>query len=48
MNLMFSGNIEFIRVPEFYHFVSDHLNITIPHDPAEAMKVLGRGISCGD
>ena len=36
------GNIEFINVPEFYHFTSDHLNITMPHDPAEAMKVLGR------
>jgi phytoene dehydrogenase-like protein len=34
------GNIEFIRVPEFYRFVSNHHNITIPHDPAEAMKVL--------
>ncbi|MBP1674363.1 MAG: crtI, partial [Bacteroidetes bacterium] len=22
------GNVEFIKVPEFYHFVSDHLNIT--------------------
>lgn len=36
------GNIEFIRVPEFYHFASDYLNITIPHDPVEAMKVLGK------
>ena len=32
------GNIEFIRIPEFYHFVSDHLSITIPHDPEEAIK----------
>lgn len=37
-----SGNVEFIRVPEFYRFVSEHLDIVIPHDPAEAMKVLGR------
>jgi phytoene dehydrogenase-like protein len=36
------GNIEFIGVPEFYHFAGDHLNITMPHDPAEAMKVLGK------
>ena len=35
------GNIEFIRVPEFYHFVSDHLDVTVPHDPEESMKVLG-------
>ena len=37
-----SGNIEFIRVPEFYRFVNDHLDIVMPHDPAEAMNVLGR------
>jgi all-trans-retinol 13,14-reductase len=36
------GNIEFIRVPEFYYFVSDHLNISIPHDHEEAMKILGK------
>ncbi len=36
------GNIEFIKVPEFYHFVSDHLNITVPHDPAMAIEVLGK------
>ena len=34
------GNVEFVRVPEFYHFVSEHVKITIPHDPAAAMKVL--------
>jgi len=37
-----SGKVEFIRVPEFYRFVKDQLDIVIPHDPAEAMKVLGR------
>jgi phytoene dehydrogenase-like protein len=36
------GNVEFIKVPEFYHFSGDHLKITIPHDPAEAMTVLGK------
>jgi phytoene dehydrogenase-like protein len=36
------GNVEFIKVPEFYHFISDHQNITIPHDPVEAMKILGK------
>lgn len=33
-------NVEFIKVPEFYHFVSDHLNITIPHNPIEAAEIL--------
>lgn len=33
-------HIDFIRVPEFYHFVSEHINITIPHDPAAAMMIL--------
>jgi len=35
-----TGNIEFIKVPEFYHFVSDRLKITIPHDPSEAKNIL--------
>jgi all-trans-retinol 13,14-reductase len=35
-----AGNIEFIKVPEFYHFVSDRLMITIPHDPIEAKSIL--------
>jgi all-trans-retinol 13,14-reductase len=34
------GNIEFIRVPEFYHFVNARHKITIPHDPQEVIKVL--------
>ena len=33
-------NVEFIKVPEFYHFVSDHLRINIPHDPSEAALIL--------
>ena len=37
-----TGNVEFIRVPEFYHFVSIRHKISIPHDPQEAMKVLGK------
>jgi all-trans-retinol 13,14-reductase len=37
-----SGNIEFVRVPEFFHFVSERNNITIPHNPEEANKILGR------
>jgi all-trans-retinol 13,14-reductase len=35
-----TGNIEFLKVPEFYHFVSDRLEITIPHDPSEAKNIL--------
>jgi phytoene dehydrogenase-like protein len=34
------GNIEFIKVPEFYHFVNDTTEITIPHDPDEAKEIL--------
>lgn len=34
------GNVEFIKVPEFYHFVSARRKITVPHDPQEAIKVL--------
>ncbi len=34
------NNVEFIKVPEFYHFVSSHLEITIPHDSAAAISVL--------
>jgi all-trans-retinol 13,14-reductase len=33
-------NVGFIKVPEFYHFVSKHIKITIPHDPAEAVRIL--------
>jgi all-trans-retinol 13,14-reductase len=34
------GNVEFIKIPEFYHFVSERTRITIPHDPSEAMRIL--------
>jgi len=30
-------NVTFIKVPEFYHFVNGRLNITIPHNPADAI-----------
>jgi all-trans-retinol 13,14-reductase len=36
------GNVEFVKVPEFYQFAGSHHNITIPHDPEEAMKILGK------
>ena len=35
-----SGNVNFIKVPEFYHFVNDRLSITIPHNIEEAKKIL--------
>jgi len=35
-------NVEFIKVPEFYHFVNDNLKITIPHDPSEAKRILNQ------
>jgi all-trans-retinol 13,14-reductase len=34
------ANVEFVKVPEFYNFVNDHLKITIPHDPSEAKRIL--------
>jgi all-trans-retinol 13,14-reductase len=33
-------NVNFIKVPEFYHFVNDDIKITIPHDPVEASRIL--------
>lgn len=32
--------VEFIKLPEFYHFVNDNIRITIPHDPHEAATIL--------
>lgn len=34
------GNVEFIKVPEFYHFVSERINIIVPHDPVAAAAIL--------
>ena len=34
------NNVEFIKVPEFYHFYSDRVKITIPHNPDEAKRKL--------
>lgn len=34
------NNVEFIKVPEFYRFLNERLEITIPHDPTEAMRIL--------
>lgn len=32
--------VEFLKVPEFYHFTNGRYNITIPHIPNEAIMVL--------
>jgi all-trans-retinol 13,14-reductase len=32
--------VQFLKVPEFYHFVSGRREITIPHEPEEAIKIL--------
>ncbi|MFC2126224.1 phytoene desaturase family protein [Bacteroidota bacterium] len=32
--------VRFLKVPEFYHFINGRYEITIPHDPEEAIKVL--------
>lgn len=34
------NNVEFIRVPEFYRFLNNHFDVTIPHDPEVAIKRL--------
>lgn len=33
-------NVEFIKVPEFYRFINDNVDITIPHDPENAARIL--------
>jgi all-trans-retinol 13,14-reductase len=38
--LEITGNIEFVRIPEFYHFTGQNTAITIPHDPREAAGIL--------
>lgn len=32
--------VEFLKVPEFYHFINDRYKITIPHEPERAIEVL--------
>lgn len=34
------NNVEFVKVPEFYHFMCDRVEMTIPHDSAAAIKIL--------
>ena len=33
-------NVEFLKVPEFYHFINERFEITIPHEPEKAIEVL--------
>jgi all-trans-retinol 13,14-reductase len=33
-------NVEFIRLPEFYRFINDRIDVTIPHDPEVAAERL--------
>jgi all-trans-retinol 13,14-reductase len=34
------NSVEFIKVPEFYRFINDRQNVTIPHDPEAVIKIL--------
>jgi len=34
------GNVEFIKVPEFFRFVNDRCSVTVPHDPVQAAEIL--------
>lgn len=33
-------NVTFLEIPEFYHFISDRTQITIPHNPEKAAQIL--------
>lgn len=35
-------NVEFIRLPEFYRFTNDRVDVTLPHDPLLATERLSR------
>lgn len=39
-DLEVTGNVEFIKAPEFYHFTNGRHSVTIPHDPEAAIRVL--------
>jgi phytoene dehydrogenase-like protein len=34
------NNVEFLKVPEFYRFINDHLDVTVPHEPEIAISML--------
>jgi phytoene dehydrogenase-like protein len=37
-----TGNVPFVSVPDFYRFLNDRHEVTIPHDPEKATKILSR------
>jgi phytoene dehydrogenase-like protein len=37
-----SGNVPFIPVPDFYRFLNNRREVTIPHDPEKATQILSR------
>lgn len=39
-DLEVTGNVEFIKAPEFYHFTNGRHSVTIPHDPEKAVQAL--------
>ena len=39
-NLGVFKNVDFVEVPEFYRFVNEHYQITIPHEAEKAIEVL--------
>lgn len=39
-DLEVTPNVEFLKVPEFYHFTNGRHSLTIPHDPERAKEVL--------
>ncbi len=34
------NNVEFMQLPEFYRFINDRVDVTIPHDPEVATERL--------
>jgi all-trans-retinol 13,14-reductase len=34
------NNVEFLRLPEFYRFVNDRVDVTVPHNPETAAEIL--------
>ncbi|HUW92793.1 MAG TPA: NAD(P)/FAD-dependent oxidoreductase [Bacteroidales bacterium] len=35
-----NGNVEFIKIPEFYRFINTRHSVTVPHDPEAAARIL--------
>ena len=41
-DLKIFDEVDFLKVPEFYHFNNGRINITMPHDPVLAIKILSK------